>query len=108
MEDDKEINGRQLKIKGTEFVSDKSKDKDGGKKDKEKKESESKMWVMLLLVISVVVSLVFSLRADKGWFGQIFSGEKKEAALMDTVEGKKVNKSSSGGLFGPAVYEFER
>jgi len=100
MNEERELPGRQLKIKGVNT----GEEKESGKGSKEKKESENKVWVAVILLVSVLISLMFSLRSEKGWFTQMFSRK-------DTTSSVKVDdgaKESGGGLFGPAVYEFEK
>lgn len=68
------------------------------KKEKEEREKEtgSKMWVLLILGISVVISLIFSLQ----------KGGLRPQKIETNVEME--TPKSGGGLFGPAVYEYEK
>lgn len=99
--------GRQLKIKGMdgEETTEKS------SKKTEKKEKESKWWVLLIFLLTVVISLLFSAKAENGWISQL--GKRKVRPVERVEQGtgaterNKVESSSERGWFGPAVYEFE-
>lgn len=102
MADEKEPQqGRQLKIKGMDGEETTEK----GKK-KEKKEKESKLWVLLILGITILVSLIFSARAENGWLSQIGKRERSTKIQTEQVE-QEVRPKGSSDWFGPAVYEFE-
>lgn len=101
MAEEKETTGRQLKIRG---MNEEDAGEDRGTK-KESKENESKVWVLVILAVSVLISLLFSLKAGgASWWERLLS-RNEQSDLNQTVESEKVR--GGGGLFGPAVYELE-
>ena len=100
MIEEKGTSGRQLKIRGVdeEVVGE-------GKSVKSVKK-ESKVWVLVVLIVSVLISLLFSLKAGgASWWGRVFRRDEKNE-LNRTIEPGTVERRG-GGLFGPAVYELD-
>ncbi len=86
---EKTIEERRLKFGGEGIEGERG----IGKKEIREKESRSKVWVVLILIVSVIVSLVFSMKNGIGV----------------PREENKVNSSKGGSsLFGPAEYEYEK
>ena len=69
----------------------------GVERNTKEKESGSKLWVVLMLTVSVIVSLVFSMK-------------NRVEVPNQKNEGVNTNKGERGGssLFGPAEYEYEK
>ena len=80
--------------------------KETGKK--EKKEKESKIWVFVILILTALASLLFSMR-NGGW-SMPRRNENKGTERVETIEEVVKEKDDEGSfsLFGPAVYEFEK
>lgn len=83
---------RKLKIRGGALPA-----KGDQTKEVREKETGSKMWVLVILVITVIASLVFSLKNRIA---------NRSNSPVENVEME--NPGSGGGLFAPAVYEFEK
>lgn len=105
-EKDQKEKGRQLKIRGIEGEEVQEK----GKK-KEKKEKESKWWVLVILVATMLISLVFSARAENGWLEAIFrrqpAASSEKAQSKGTKEVKEGETRKAPSWFGTKTYEFE-
>lgn len=102
MAEEKETTGRQLKIRGMN-EEDAGEDREA---KKESKESESKVWVLVILAVSVLISLLFSLKAGgASWWGRLVSREGRS----ETSRSVEVESVREGGVgwFGPAVYELD-
>lgn len=100
MVEEKETTGRQSKIKG---MNEEEVGEGKGVK-RESKESGSKIWVLVVLAVSVLISLLFSLRAGGADWWERLTSRNERGELNQTVESEKMR---GGGLFGPAVYELE-
>ena len=102
MAEEKETTGRQLKIRGMN-EEDAGEDREV---KKESKESESKVWVLVILAVSVLISLLFSLKAGgASWWGRLVSREGRSETSR-SVEVESVREEGVG-WFGPAVYELD-
>lgn len=99
MTDEREVKARQLRIKGID-----GEEAEGEKRGEGKKEAESKLWVLIVLALSVLMSLLFSLRAESGWREKVF-GRRDGGESQEVRQGGL--KEEGWGWFGPAVYEFE-
>jgi hypothetical protein len=92
-EEQKDTESRRLKIKGGKISGENGLEKKGPKE----KESGSKKWVLLILVVSVILSLIFS-----------FKNRSNVPASPTVQEPVEQNSNPKQGLFGPAVYEYQR
>lgn len=102
MAEEKETTGRQLKIRGMNGEEVEG----SGEVKKERNEDGSKVWVLVVLVVSVLISLFFSLKAgEASWWDRVVGWDEGNEQNR-TVEPEGAGKRG-GGWFGPAVYELE-
>ena len=96
-------NKRQLKIKGGE---QEQQSEENNKEEKSKKK-KNKLGVLMLLIVTILASLAFSIKA-KGGIKGIFS-RKNDNKQVETEQVNEVEESSSKDSwwpFGKKVYEF--
>lgn len=94
---------RKLKMKDGNTGEEEEKE-EKGRKSKKSGEKKGKWGVLILLVVTILVSLVFSIKAKGGIKGLFLKGKRESGEVQIEEEERK----KSWWPFEKKVYEFEK